>query len=489
MLLAGSFSGAGAASVSEYVPSAGERVSQSGSMTAAVGSSATGFNCEVSPMNGRSSQRVFNRVAGVYQDGTTSLGAQDILLLGDSQVWDQSWVARGVRQAGYNPVLYRCGGIGITNSRPGFSGSYYNGVVGNEWDLPVGKPRAVYIQGSGNDSGSEQSRQDAIAKLGPTVAKLRQLYPGVQIIVTGPVGSDVSWQGHRWDMNAKLSAFAARNGLTFISYEKWVTDYGVRWGLADDVHFRDENQGLLAAPMTESLRAALAGFTLLGGVEGYVTNGGGSARFGVPLSNETVSVDGGVWQRFSKNYSVYWSPFSGTRSVWFSGAIGQKFASLGYERGVGYPVEDESSYAYGARQSFVRASGRQARIYWSPQTGAHAMVGGGAIFGKWVGAGHATTVGFPTTDEQVLPCGGVVQYFKNARGGSTAIFWSPTSGAHSMVSGGAIYYKYLNSGYTSVYGYPVTDEYRDAAGVVHVKFSKGYDIQWTESGGVKVVRG
>lgn len=459
---------------------------------AGLGSSGPGFNCETSPWNAQSTNRVWNAQAGLYQDGNTRLNSNNILAIGDSQLWgasasnEGSWVYRGIKQAGYNPVLYRCGGIGVTAWRPGYSGSYYGGITNNEWDLPIGSPRAIYIQGSGNDTYSVADREVAVRSLRPLVDKLHQLYPGIQIILTGPIGT-ANGQVNRYDLNEKLSRAASDLGLTFISYEKWISDYEVENHLQKDgLHFQDQYQGDLAPYAANSIRAALSGMTLRGGIQTYISNNRGSARFGVPTSNETGSVDGGVWQSFSKNSTAYWSPFSDAHSVWFGGAIGADFKSHDYERGSGYPTEDESTYAYGARQVFEKANGEQTRFYWASNTGSHRMNGRGAIFSKWVAAGHANTLGFPVTDEIATGNGGVVQYFRNRYGAESAIYWSPTTGAHIMNSKGAIYSHYMRTGGNTKYGFPITDEYTDATGNAHVKFSKGYDIWWSPKTGLHV---
>lgn len=449
------------------------------------GQPSPGYNCEVNPWNARSTQRIWNQGAQVFQDGGTWLGDRDILVLGDSQVWNQSWVAQGIRHAGFNPVMYRCGGIGFVRWRPGYSGSYFGGVIHNEWDLPSGKPRAIYIQGSGNDSYIESDRLEAARRVTPVVAKLRQLYPGTQIILTGPLGSNFPSQAHRFDLNEKLSSAARANDLTFISYERWATDYGVQWALPDSLHFSDQYQYLLAPAMSMSLQAALRGNTLKGAVQTYVSSHGGSQVLGVPTSNETGSIDGGVWQSFSKNTSMYWSTFSGTHRVKWNGAIGHKYESVDYERGIGYPAEDETAYAYGFRQVFLKGNGAESRMYWAANTGAHAMNGRGAIFAKWVGSGHAQSLGFPLTDE-IWRGGGAIQYFRASNGGETGIYWSESTGAHQLNSKGAIYYQYLRGGYISKYGFPVTDEYTDAWGVTQVRFSSGHVIRWTATRGVWV---
>lgn len=489
----------GSPKADSYNASPAERNSQTSEISggpvahaqAGLGSSGPGFNCETSPWNAWSTNRVWNAQAGLYQDGNTRLNNSNILAIGDSQVWGASatnagsWVYRGIKQAGYNPVLYRCGGIGVTAWRPGYSGSYYGGVLKNEWDLPVGSPRAIYIQGSGNDTYSAADREATAKNMRPIVDKLRQLYPGVQIILTGPVGT-ANGQVNRYDLNEKLSRVASDLGLTFISYEKWISDYGVVNHLYDGLHFYDQYQGDLAPYAADSLRAALGGMTLRGGIQTYISNNQGSAHFGVPTSNEMGSVEGGVWQSFSKNRSVFWSPFSGTHSVWFGGAIGADFRSHDSERGVGYPIEDETTYAYGFRQVFEKANGQQTRFYWSPNTGSYRMNGRGAIFAKWVDAGHANTLGFPVTDEIATGNGGVVQYFRSQSGAESGIYWSPTTGAHVMNAKGAIYFHYFRTGGNAKYGFPTTDEYVDSSGVYHVKFSNGYDIWWSPRTGIHV---
>lgn len=443
----------------------------------------SGFNCETSPNNARSPQRIWNGAAGVFQDGSTNLRSSDILVLGDSQVWSHSWVAQGIRMAGYNPVMYRCGGIGAQAWRPGYSGDYYGGVVKNEWDLPAGRPRAIYIQGSGNDSYNDRTRGTAAQRYDEIVAKLRLLYPNTQIIMTGPLSRDQAW---RLTFNDVLSAKARQLGVTYIPYKRWVSDFSLQSALADDVHFKDQEQWRLARPMASSLQAALRGYTLMGGIETYIGDHGGSARFGVPTSNETLSAFGGVWQTFSANHAAYWSPQTGTHSVWFSGAVGQDFRSHQHEWTSGYPIEDETAYSYGARQSFQKPDGAQTRFYWAPNTGSWRMNGRGAIFNTWVAGGHASNYGFPATDELGFGSAGAVQYFRHRSGAETGIFWSPWYGTHSMNSRGGIYHMYLNSGGAHRLGYPTSSESWNGS-YASVKFSGGKEIRWTPHRGTYMV--
>ncbi|MGH1978757.1 hypothetical protein, partial [Rothia sp. L_38] len=53
---------------------------------------------------------------------------------------------------------------------------------------------------------------------------------------------------------------------------------------------------------------------------------------------------------------------------------------------------------------------------------------------------------------------------------------------------GALYWYWVNNGYTSTLGFPTTDETVQADGSVTLKFSSGVELRWTEAGGVKRVR-
>ena len=55
-----------------------------------------------------------------------------------------------------------------------------------------------------------------------------------------------------------------------------------------------------------------------------------------------------------------------------------------------------------------------------------------------------------------------------------------------MNSKGALYYHFINNGYTSTFGYPVEDEHVETDGRIHVKFSKGQELTWSASEGVRV---
>lgn len=114
-----------------------------------------------------------------------------------------------------------------------------------------------------------------------------------------------------------------------------------------------------------------------------------------------------------RRFAFYWTPEHGrTHVVWEAGGIGGRFTREGGTGTYGFPSEDKTAYAYGARQTF-RPNGKETRSYWSPTTGTRTMNGKGAIFSRWVDLGHATTLGFPTTDETAQADGSVTLKFSS----------------------------------------------------------------------------
>src|SRR3954454_2198226 len=89
----------------------------------------------------------------------------------------------------------------------------------------------------------------------------------------------------------------------------------------------------------------------------------------------------------------------------------------GHTSVLGLPTTDEIPLARGAGNQFERG-----RIYWSPGTGAHFVIGD--ILRAWGARGYERGIlGYPTTDEIPL-AGGAGSRFQ---GGS--IYWSPSTGA------------------------------------------------------------
>lgn len=276
-------------------------------------------------------------------------------------------------------------------------------------------------------------------------------------------------------------------------------------------------------------------------------NSGGQDRYGTPTSNEFGLRDNGVGQNFSKNYTIYWRANTGANPVKFSGAIGAKYRADGYENAYGYPMNEEQTtdidggyyqrfltasgtrtsiywqsafgahavkatgaiggkfnesgaltgYGYprtdeiafwdGYKQHFGTVSGARTAVYWSPSTGAHSMNENGAIYNKWATGGDYRKWGMPVTDETGVGDRGAVTYFRTQNGGETGIFWSNRSAASAVNSKGALYWNWVRNGYTSTYGYPTHDERVESDGKTHLRFTSGAHLTWSASEGVKRV--
>ncbi|WP_421083633.1 CAP domain-containing protein [Rothia nasimurium] len=129
----------------------------------------------------------------------------------------------------------------------------------------------------------------------------------------------------------------------------------------------------------------------------YQANGGENT-FGVPTGREFSSIQGGRIQNFSKHRTIYWTSEHGAQDVYWPGAIGQRFAGQNFEHGWGYPMNREYSFLGSMRQDFS-SNGNITSVYWTPSTGARSLVEGGAISNRWYTLGGPTVLGFPVTDE------------------------------------------------------------------------------------------
>ncbi|HYO36786.1 MAG TPA: hypothetical protein VER97_11970 [Geodermatophilus sp.] len=101
--------------------------------------------------------------------------------------------------------------------------------------------------------------------------------------------------------------------------------------------------------------------------DGWFRTGSETGALGYPPAAAVCGLrDGGCLQRFQGG-ALYWSPATGAHPV-VPGAVGDRWAGLGWERGLGYPLESERAVAEGRAQRFeygtltwVRATGEVRR--------------------------------------------------------------------------------------------------------------------------------
>ncbi|SFK44244.1 LGFP repeat-containing protein [Amycolatopsis sacchari] len=212
---------------------------------------------------------------------------------------------------------------------------------------------------------------------------------------------------------------------------------------------------------------------------------GGPASLGFPATDETATPDGvGRYNHFNHpdGASIYWTPTTGAHEI--HGAIRNKWAAMGWERGLGYPVNDEVTTTDGAHYNdFSLPDG--ASIYWTSTTGAYEIQGD--IRKKWLAMGAGPRLGYPTTDESITPDGiGRYNHFNHPDGAS--IYWTPNTGAHQIQ--GAIRNKWAAMGWETGPGYPTTDETTTPDGIGRFNhFTNNTSIYWSPSSGVHSVVG
>lgn len=145
--------------------------------------------------------------------------------------------------------------------------------------------------------------------------------------------------------------------------------------------------------------------------------GGSSSYLGAPVGPEYRTAGGRA--RDYEGGSILWSARTGAHAV--TGAIGYRYATFDGPRGVlGFPTTDERTTPdeIGRYNHFEGAGGSS--IYWTPDTGAHAVQG--AIRDRWASLGwERSTLGYPVSNEYDIP-GGRRSDFQNG-----SILWDRSS--------------------------------------------------------------
>ncbi|MFZ5851865.1 MAG: DNRLRE domain-containing protein, partial [Actinomycetota bacterium] len=241
----------------------------------------------------------------------------------------------------------------------------------------------------------------------------------------------------------------------------------------------------------------------------YLALGGPSGVLGYPVTDELTTPDGvGRYNHFlsaggvassgtAGDGSIYWSPSTGAWSV--RGGIRIRWADLGWENGLGYPVTDElgtpdgvGRYNHFLPRGATPTAGTSGStsIYWTPQTGAWSVQGGIRI--RWADLGWENGLGYPVTDESGTPDGvGRYNHFlprgatpTAGTSGSTSIYWTASTGSVEVL--GAIRERWASLGWeTGWLGYPTVGE-RDVVGGRRGDFGGG-TIGWDRATNTTVV--
>ncbi|GGC64784.1 protein PS1 [Hoyosella rhizosphaerae] len=185
---------------------------------------------------------------------------------------------------------------------------------------------------------------------------------------------------------------------------------------------------------------------------------------GMPTTSETTTPDGrGSFNHF-ENGSVYWTQQHGARMV--VDGFRDLWAAQGWESGpMGYPVSDVENTGdrKGRLQRFENAG-----IFATNRGGPQLVVG--EIWRHYQELGRETgELGWPVSDEHVI---GEGRFSEFANGN---IYWSPETGAWAVLKG-EIQDAWAETGHeTGVLGYPVGDAHETPEGL-RQNFQRGHII-------------
>ncbi len=208
----------------------------------------------VSPAQLPFGARYLNPASGRQELVLGSL-AKTAVLIGDSQAQPtDSWLRKGLEQAGYKVYVAGWGGTGFSVGTPEVH-DYAHALRLGDWLLPYGNPALVVVQGGGNDA-SRNSPDAAIVDGAKTVvSELKESYPASKFLVVGTLArSAADGGGRRTQVDALLGRTAALMGLPFIGCGDWISRYGLAQDLADGVHLTPAGRARLAPSFAQTLR-------------------------------------------------------------------------------------------------------------------------------------------------------------------------------------------------------------------------------------------
>lgn len=232
-----------------------------------------------------------------------------------------------------------------------------------------------------------------------------------------------------------------------------------------------------------------SGYIVRGGIKSFYDANGGERTFGKPRYNEKKSVGGGVYQGFSNNQTIYWSPTTKEMSMNWNTGIAKAFKNHDFERGLGYPSSREIRINGvknpGVYQNFNKYWEKSSyQIYWGYGRDGTIRNNSG-IGAKYHNGGGASTYGVPLGDG-TSKNGHVHQFFKSLDDPNRLylFMWSEKTGTHVIKQSGAIGKMWVQGGRENgKYGLPTTDEYSNGKGHIQQKFSNGWTLDWDRSTG------
>lgn len=209
-------------------------------------------------VKGTPGTHAYHAPSNMLRTVTRVLGPQDALVIGDSQVSDNSWVGQGIKQAGYTPFFHSHGGVGFLADQDNLFPSYHDGIVNNAYPLPLGNPGFIYIGGSGNDIWQNKPRQDVLHATRAVIRRLKEIYPNSRILLSEILSRRIASQNNRHELSEELKKVGQAEGVLVVPNRYWVTDKGAANLLApnDEVHLSPDGHAKIAPHLSDWIRWA-----------------------------------------------------------------------------------------------------------------------------------------------------------------------------------------------------------------------------------------
>ena len=437
----------------------------------------------------------------VYDKHTAAPAGRVLGLTGDPRVLGDALTGRALTWTGAEAVAAN-GGRPVRLFAPGTweEGSSYSHL--DEATYPTGSANALltpYV--SANEVLTAPGplalgmlRDMGWSTVAPPVSPIDARYaaePGLRAVLGAPVGDEQSDGDLRWRVYERGRLYASAAGVRAVHGQILARYLALGGHRALGAPTTDEQATADGAARFNHFargaslywRPSTGAYPLLGAIrQAWAASGGEAGPLGYPLNGESATADGiGRFNDFSKGGSVYWTAATDAHVVY--GAIKARWLAYGGPGGpLGYPVTDETAGPAGSRFNDFSKGGS---VYWSEQTGAHAVHG--LIRALWLQTGGAAVLGLPTTDETVAPDG--VGRYNDFSAGAT-VTWSPRTGAHEVH--GAIRTAWLQTGaLAGPLGYPVTTERvtADQAGRYNDFSGSGGSVYWSPATGAHAVYG
>jgi uncharacterized protein with LGFP repeats len=457
---------------------------------------------------------------GVTPDG----GAQYVHFQNGSIYWSQAtgaWLVRGAVKDTWASMGWQTSSLGLPMSDVGVTpdakaefahfqgGSIYAFAGGPVRVLPsavvdawrrsgwehgvLGYPTSALVAASGG--GGEQMSFEGGTVHVPADGRAFVLHGAVETAfaaaggVSGELGAPVSDVGRTPDGRAQYAHFAggsiyAVDGTARVLPAPFVAAWrGAGWEHGPLGYPASGVTSVTGGKVMSFERGSVlvtdAGAThvLDGAVEdAFVAAGGVEGVLGFPVIPVRSTPDGkGRYVHFEGG-SIYWTAATGARVL--TGPIKDRWAGLGWERGLGYPISSVTATpdGTGAYAHFEKGS-----IYWTAGTGAQAV--SGPIKDRWAAAGWEHGLGYPTNSVTTTP-DGKGQYVHFQRG---SIYW--TAGTGAQVVSGPIKDQWAATGWEHNLGYPTSSVTSTPDGIGKYAHFQHGSIYWTAAHGAHVLRG